>query len=55
MLERKKEVKHINEDEFARTLLFYRNLSSDEQKYALAFVYGMEFQRNIGEAQQKGA
>lgn len=42
----------IDEEEFVRAFLKFRSFSPEKQAYAIAFMNGMEFQKNMSEAKK---
>lgn len=49
MLKEKRDMEHINEEEFAKALSTVRSFTPEKRMFALAFINGMEFQRSISE------
>ena len=52
MLKERKENNQINEEEVVRAFLMFRNFSADKQAFAIAFINGMEFQKQLDKANQ---
>lgn len=52
MLKEKNNTEHINEEGFAKVLSMFRGIPSEKQMFALAFVNGMEFQKNISRGER---
>lgn len=42
----------VNEEETLKAFLRFRSYSEDKQAFAIAFLNGMEFQKNISEAKK---
>lgn len=52
MFKEKKDMEKIDEEEFVRAFLKFRSFSPEKQAYAIAFMNGMEFQKNMSEAKK---
>ncbi|MCI8747933.1 MAG: hypothetical protein HFH67_08725 [Lachnospiraceae bacterium] len=49
-----KEKKHkISEEEAVKAFLVFRNFPSEKQAFAIAFINGMEFQRELDNAKKQ--
>ena len=46
MLKERKTTDHIDKKEFAKALSMFRSIPAEKQMFALAFVNGMEFQKD---------
>lgn len=47
MLKERKENNQVNEEEVVKAFLMFRNFSADKQAFAIAFINGMEFQKQL--------